>query len=275
MNFIEFLKKLRPYTLLISIISGFIVFCIFHYVKEAVVLKPIAYFVSDTLPAVLFLILFFAFCKIDFRQMSPQRWHFFCVAFQIVSTGLIAWCLSANQDATTAIFLEGLMICFITPTAASASVITGKLGGNESSLTTYIILSNLAASIVIPLILPLVNNTNLDNFFNDFLLILSKVSPLLVLPLVLAVVIKIFFKKLHLFIIQHTKDIGFYMSVPVHWIKYDKVTKVSPIVVTEINSTNIDYKQKLKDLGQTLFGFGGAHFERGLLALMGGEIDAS
>lgn len=64
-------------------------------------------------------------------------------------------------------------------------------------------------------------------------------------------------------------------SVPVHWIKYDKVTKVSPIVVTEINSTNIDYKQKLKDLGQTLFGFGGAHFERGLLALMGGEIDAS
>ncbi len=211
MNFIEFLKKLRPYTLLISIISGFIVFCIFHYVKEAVVLKPIAYFVSDTLPAVLFLILFFAFCKIDFRQMSPQRWHFFCVAFQIVSTGLIAWCLSANQDATTAIFLEGLMICFITPTAASASVITGKLGGNESSLTTYIILSNLAASIVIPLILPLVNNTNLDNFFNDFLLILSKVSPLLVLPLVLAVVIKIFFKKLHLFIIQHTKDIGFYM----------------------------------------------------------------
>lgn len=211
MKILEFLKKLRPYTLLISIMSGFIVFCIFHYIKEAVVLKPIAYFISDSLSTVLFLILFFAFCKIEFKQMSPQRWHFFCVAFQVLSTTLIAFILSTNEDATTAIFLEGLMICFITPTAASASVITGKLGGNESSLTTYIILSNLAASIVIPLILPFINNTQIDNFFNDFLLILSKVSPLLVMPLVLAIVIKVFFKKLHHFIVQHTKDIGFYM----------------------------------------------------------------
>ena len=32
---------------------------------------------------------------------------------------------------------EGAMVCLICPTATAAAVITGKLGGSASSLTTY------------------------------------------------------------------------------------------------------------------------------------------
>ena len=35
---------------------------------------------------------------------------------------------------------EGAMVCLICPTATAAAVITGKLGGSASSLTTYTLL---------------------------------------------------------------------------------------------------------------------------------------
>ena len=51
---------------------------------------------------------------------------------------------------------EGAMVCFICPTATAAAVITAKLGGSASTLTTYTLLSNLLAAIVVPVIFPLV-----------------------------------------------------------------------------------------------------------------------
>lgn len=49
---------------------------------------------------------------------------------------------------------EGAMVCLICPTATAAAVITGKLGGSASSLTTYTLLSNLLAAVVVPLVFP-------------------------------------------------------------------------------------------------------------------------
>lgn len=51
---------------------------------------------------------------------------------------------------------EGAMVCLICPTATAAAVITGKLGGSASSLTTYTLLSNLLAAVAVPLVFPLV-----------------------------------------------------------------------------------------------------------------------
>lgn len=47
---------------------------------------------------------------------------------------------------------EGAMVCLICPTATAAAVITGKLGGSASSLTTYTLLSNLLAAVAVPLV---------------------------------------------------------------------------------------------------------------------------
>lgn len=49
---------------------------------------------------------------------------------------------------------EGAMVCLICPTATAAAVITGKLGGSASSLTTYTLLSNLLAAVAVPLVFP-------------------------------------------------------------------------------------------------------------------------
>lgn len=212
MNIRYLLTKLRPFTLLIAIVSGLIVFLMFHYIKALSPLKPVAYTISDCLPGILFVILFCAFIKIEYKQMKPHVWHYVLIAFQLIASLLLALYAHFNElSYFSATVILGIIVCVITPTAASASVITGKLGGNESALTTYIILSNLAAAFGIPLIFPLISTSTDIPFFTEFIAILNKVFPMIVLPLIAAVIIKIFFKKLHKFLVTHTKDLGFYL----------------------------------------------------------------
>ena len=205
------LKKIKPFTLIIAVSTGLIVFLLFHYIKAISFLKPAAYFVSDSLNIILFFILFFAFCKIEFKQMRLRAWHIILALTQFLSTALLALLLYIDPDSEYKVMIEGALICFITPTAASASVITGKLGGNESSLTTYIIISNFVAAFTIPLVFPLFCNTEQQSFIQSFFLMLSKVSPVLIFPLILAVLIRRFTPSFHAVILSHTKDVGFYL----------------------------------------------------------------
>ncbi len=207
----DLLKKLKPYTLLIAVTLGFLVFSLFNFAEWTKPLRPAAHFVGESLPVILFFILFFAFSKITLHQMKPRAWHFILVIYQIILTALLALYLKYFPDTTDVVILEGILICVITPTAASASVITGKLGGNESALTTYIIFSNLAAAVAIPLIFPLFCDMGNNSFFHDCFLILNHISPILVLPMILTVVIRTCSPKLHQFILRNTKDIGFYL----------------------------------------------------------------
>ena len=74
----------------------------------------------------------------------------------------------------------------VKPAAGAAAVITGKLGGSETSLTTYTILSNLAAAVVIPLVFPLVEKHVDASFASQCVAILRRVFPLLIFPFLLA-----------------------------------------------------------------------------------------
>lgn len=204
------LKKLRPYTLLIALFIGLICFLFFKFCSCSVPLRPIGHLVVNNVSVMLFIILFLAFLKIDFKQMLPSTWHFILLAFQLLITFIITILLYLF-DFEDKFWLEGALICFITPTAASASVITGKIGGNESALTTYIILSNFAAAIGIPLFFPLITELMGQSFFHECLTILYKVSPILIGPLFLAFIVRRFFKKLHHFLITSVKDLGFYL----------------------------------------------------------------
>ncbi len=204
------LKKLRPYTLLIAIFGGLVCFLFFKFCPYSAPLKPFARLVVDKVSVLLFLILFLAFLKIDFKQMIPKSWHFILALFQLVITFFLAVILYFCEI-TDKFWLEGALVCFITPTAASASVITGKIGGNESSLTTYIIISNFTAAIFIPIIFPMITNFNGHTFLSESGMILSKVSPILICPLILAVLIRKFAKRLHIFLVTYSKDAGFYL----------------------------------------------------------------
>ena len=58
-------------------------------------------------------------------------------------------------------------------------------------------------------------------------------------------------------------------NVPVHWIQYDEVSKISPITVTNTSTSRFDFASKYPTAQAVLSKFKGYHFERGLIALAG------
>ena len=98
----------------------------------------------------------------------------------------------------------------ICPTATAAAVITRKLGGDMAHITTYTILINLLAAILIPALIPWVHpNPSLD-VWNSAMLILGKVFPLLLMPLVLAQLVRKLMPSLRDRIMRYP-DLSFYM----------------------------------------------------------------
>jgi BASS family bile acid:Na+ symporter len=74
--------------------------------------------------------------------------------------------------------------------------VVGKLGGNISTMTTYVLISSLASALMIPLVFPMLEPAAQVSFFDAFLIILEKVSIVLLLPLVLGWIIQHYLKRL-------------------------------------------------------------------------------
>lgn len=99
------------------------------------------------------------------------------------------------------------MIC---PTATAATVVTGKLGGNAGTLTTYIILINLAVALLVPAFIPLVHPSAEMDFVHSSWLIVCKVFPLLFCPFLLALLVRWVSPKT-LSLITSVRDLAFYL----------------------------------------------------------------
>ncbi len=214
MNKQKIVRLFRTYMLIIAISAGFFIFLAFHNIKSLTPLKPFAWFIAtDGLPILIFVMLFCAFCKVKIKDMKPKPWHFYIIAIQVLIVFIFALFIAFNKDSSYKIPIEGIIICFITPTAASAAVLAGKLGGNESSLTSFILLNNIASAIAIPLVFPIFCEVDKGSFLVQFLILAKRVFPVIVLPLFLAFFVRKFLKKFHNFIITNCKDLGLYLWV--------------------------------------------------------------
>lgn len=211
-NTSNLIKRFRTYMLILAISLGFTAYLCFHNFAFLQPLKaPVKVFAQDGLPVLIFIMLFCAFCKVKVKEMKPKLWHFLLVLFQVgVSLGF-ALIIAYNPNSDYIITYESIIVCIITPTAASAAVLAGKLGGNESSLTTYTLICNIATAIAIPLIFPIFSDVIQGTFLDQFLVLLHKVFPVIVLPLFIAFFVKLFVKPLHQLIITKFKDFGFYL----------------------------------------------------------------
>lgn len=208
------MRMIKLNILFIAIGLGLSTYFIFHYVTWLAPIKyPLKNFIDSIVPGLIFTLLFLAFSKVELTRMKPRRWHIILVLFQIGVPFLVVLYMVNFPEvtATWRLELEGVIACVITPTAAAAAVITGKLGGDESSLTTYTLLSNLGAAIGIPLIFPLISANAQGGFIHEFLIIMNQVFPLIVLPLILAQGIRYFIKPLNQFICAKLKEFNFYL----------------------------------------------------------------
>ena len=160
--------------------------------------------ISFLTPSLIFAQLLLTFCKIEPKELVPRVWHGWLLAIQAISCGIIALLLIfCPMDESYKEIFEAAMVCLICPTATAAAVITGKLGGSASSLTTYTLLSNILAAIAVPLIFPLVEPHTDVTFGIAFLKILSKVFPLLLAPFFIALLFRYYIPRLHKFLLKY------------------------------------------------------------------------
>lgn len=137
-------------------------------------------------PALIFTMLFLTFLSIGPHDLHLRRWHFPVIATQLLMFGLMAAALIIFPDTGHRVVIECAMLCFLCPTATAAAVVTRKLGGNAADITTYTIMINLAIAIAGPLLLPLAHPHDGLTFLPTFLMILAKVFPMLIMPLIVA-----------------------------------------------------------------------------------------
>ena len=136
-------------------------------------LKPI-------LPWLIFFMLFFTFCKVNPKDLRLHKWHW-VVLFLQIALSLAAYTITYLLTGSR-FMAQGLMLCFVMPTATAAPIIAGKMGGSIQNLTTFTLLSNFATAIIVPVLFPLVNPLAEKAFWPAFTLIISHISPLLLGP---------------------------------------------------------------------------------------------
>ena len=206
------LRFLKNWTLPLAMIAGTLAYFFFAKVPFLAPAKPfINGVVAFLTPVLIFAQLLLTFCKVEVHELKPKSWHGWLLLFQMVSCLLVAVLLVfCPMEETYREVFEGAMVCLICPTATAAAVITGKLGGSASSLTTYTLLSNLLAAVAVPLVFPLVEPHADITFFTAFLKILSKVFPLLLLPFFLAWFLRAFVPRVHRLLLGF-RDAAFYL----------------------------------------------------------------
>ncbi|MDP4186238.1 MAG: bile acid:sodium symporter [Bacteroidota bacterium] len=205
------MKFLRDWTLPISMLTGLLGYILYVHLPFLDSTHETAlHLVGIIQPALIFTMLFLSFCKVNPKELRLQRWHGWLMLVQAGSFALLSLLLIIFPNIPAHVVIEGAMICMICPTATAAVVITDKLGGNATTLTSYTIISNLVAAIVAPLLLPMVHPIAGLTFFKSFCLILSKVFPLLICPFLAACVVRTFFPSLHRKLLL-AKDLAFYL----------------------------------------------------------------
>ncbi len=209
MQIIQFIKE---WTLPVAIATGSVVYLLFAFVPAldgfARAADPVF---EQLLPVFMFLVLFVTFCKVDYRKLRPVAWHWWVAAFQILTVAaVVAVIMAFGLTGNSLVLAEAVLTCIICPCASAAAVVTQKLGGNLEEMTTYTFLSNMITATLIPVCFPLIDDAADIHFIEAFLLILNKVFTVLVVPMLLAYVVKHYAKSLCR-CITSIKDLSYYL----------------------------------------------------------------
>ena len=194
----KFISFIKNWTLPVAIVIGSVAYLTFYWTPALDTLGNQLSPIFDVMfPFFVFLTLLITFCKVDYHQLLPHRWHTGVLVAQLLliaaTIGIIFW---VKENAERKLLWEAMLTCIIGPAASASPVIVGKLGGNISTMTTYVILSSLASTILIPLVFPILEPSAGVTFFEAFLVILHKVAMVLMLPLVLGWFIKHYLPRL-------------------------------------------------------------------------------
>lgn len=206
------LTFLRNWTLPISIVCGVIGYFAFVALPLSAEVHEVTYEVISRYvqPAFIFAMLFLSFTKVDPHDMRPHRWHGWLLLTQaslFIVFSLLAMLMPTEGEK---VLCEGAMLCFICPTATASAVITGKLGGSLEGVTTYLLICNMMVALLAPAFLTMVEPHPELDFLTSLFMIMGKVFPLLICPLVAAWIVRFVIPSLHRRLLSYT-GLAFYL----------------------------------------------------------------
>ena len=211
-------KTLKDWMLPIAMVTGASLYGLYHVMPAPVhVTGPFLSGVISVLqPLLIFAMLFLTFCRIEPKDLKPHRWHWWLLLIQgglFTGLGLLAmWLMKSfpGDSEDKLVLIQSTMLCLICPTATAAAVVTRKLGGDVAGITTYTVLINLLAAVLVPLVVPLVQPMAGIDFWTAFSIILAKIFPLLILPCLAAWIVRYLDPKLHRKFLSYP-DLAFYL----------------------------------------------------------------
>lgn len=144
-------------------------------------------------PYFIFSMLFITYCKLSFRELKFSSLHFWLLSIQLIGSllvyGVLVW--------FDPILAQGILICVLAPTATSAAIITGMLGGSVGSLAAFTLISSLAVALISPVVFSLLGSHSEMPFVDSFLYICRQVMPLLILPFACALMLEKLLPSVH------------------------------------------------------------------------------
>ncbi len=185
-------QKLKPWMLPIAMLTGLLFHDSIHYI-------------AFLTPYLIFAMLLITFCRINPREIRIDAMSARLIAIQLpVAVALYLLLRPVNE-----ILAQGAFICVFCPTATAAPVVTGMLGGSVPRLVSYSLISNVTVAITAPLAFTLMSDSDVG-FLATTGTIGLKVAPLILLPLLIALILRRITPKLHHAIGSH-QSVSFYV----------------------------------------------------------------
>ncbi|HZK04196.1 MAG TPA: transporter [Bacteroidaceae bacterium] len=148
------------------------------------------YFVT---PYLLFGMMFFTCSKISVSNIKFKPIHFWLLMAQIVGGCTIYFMVRGYNEAVA----QGLMMCVFTPVALASPVVGGLLGGNITLMTTYVLISNVIAAVLAPILFSIIGANSGYPIISSFIHIIQRTTFLLIVPMLISLLMRRFTPKTH------------------------------------------------------------------------------
>lgn len=188
-------QRLKPWIMPVAIVCG----ALFHdYINRFAFLTPY----------LIFCMLFLTFSRLEVRELRFSRGMWFVLAAQIGGAIALFFPLRFLNDSLA----QAIFITVYCPVATAAPVVTGMLGGSIGKVAAFSVLSNLAVALSAPVLFPLVNPAGAAwvSYFEEFAAIFMHVAPMIVLPLLFALLIRLSSPRANR-LIQRCVPLSFYL----------------------------------------------------------------
>lgn len=170
----------------ISMVGG----VLFHNYMESI---------SWVSPFLIFCMLTVTFTKLRIKDLKITKFHWTLLSMQLLGCWIIYYLLYPLNH----VVAEGAFMCVFMSTATAAPVVTGMLGGSVSMMATYSMLSNVLLAVTAPMYLSWISIGNDIAFIDSFTRIGTQVVPMILVPFILALLMRRYFPRLHKIVSSH------------------------------------------------------------------------